>query len=97
MANGHGGRRAGAGKKKGTVHEATRKAKEAIELAFAHLQGVEGKDFHTWAEMNTDDFYKLLFPKLLPVQMQHAGEDGGPIRSLSRIESVIVDPKGPGS
>lgn len=87
-----GGARPGAGKKKGTVHESTRRAKEAIEQAYAHLQGVPGKDFLSWVEANTDDFYKLLFPKLLPVQMQHAGENGGPIK-LSRIESVIVDPK----
>lgn len=77
MANGHGGARPGAGKKKGTVHEATRIAKTAIENAFAHLQSKDGKDFNTWAEQNTDDFYKLLFPKLIPVQVNHADNEGG--------------------
>lgn len=77
MANGHGGKRQGAGKKKGQTHEATRTAKAAIESAFAHLQEQEGKDFNTWAEQHTDDFYKLLFPKLLPVQVNHGDNEGG--------------------
>lgn len=85
MANGHGGARTGAGKKKGTVHEATRIAKTAIEDAFAHLQGVEGKDFKTWAEDNTDDFYKLLFPKLLPVQVNHADNEGEKLEGFKVI------------
>lgn len=87
MANGHGGARPGAGKKKGQIHEATRIAKTAIENAFAHLQAKDGKDFNTWAENNTDDFYKLLFPKLLPVQMQHSGnpDDDTPIGVVERV------------
>lgn len=67
----------GKGRPKGSVNKTTALAKEAIEGAFLHLQGVPGKDLQSWAEDNTDDFYKLLFPKLLPVQMQHSGEDGG--------------------
>lgn len=44
----------------------------------------------TWAMSNQTEFYKLL-ARLIP--QEHTGEDGGPIRTLSRIESVIVDAK----
>ena len=88
MANGHGGARAHAGKKKGQVHASTRLAKTAIEDAFAHLQGEPGKDFPTWCKQNTDDFYKLLFPKLLPVQLNHADAEG---EKLDGFRVVLVD------
>ena len=91
MANGHGGRRANAGKKKGQTHAATRHAKAAIEDAFAHLQKQRGKDFNTWAEQNTDDFYKLLFPKLLPVQLNHGDADG---EKLDGFKVILVGKPG---
>lgn len=75
MANGHGGRRAGAGKKLGTTHESTRIAKEAIEIAFTGIGGVAR--LQKWAHENEGDFFKLLFPKLLPVQVNHGDNDGG--------------------
>lgn len=75
MANGHGGRRAGAGKKKGTTHEKTRAAKEAIEMAFEGIGGVAR--LQQWAENNETAFFTVLFPKLLPVQLNHADHQGG--------------------
>jgi hypothetical protein len=68
------------GRTKGTRNKSTVEAKAAIEGAFAHLQTTKkgaGKRFNEWAEANTDDFYKLLFPKLLPVQVNHADNQGG--------------------
>ena len=72
------------GRVAGVPNVTTRAAKTAIENAFAHLQGQPGKDFNTWAEANTDDFYKLLFPKLLPVQLNHGGDTGGPLQIIIR-------------
>lgn len=63
------GRKTG-GRQAGTPNKRTAEAAAAIEDAFAYLQGEKGKDLRTWSKENTDDFYKLLFPKLLPVQMQ---------------------------
>lgn len=74
MANGHGGKRAGAGKKKGQVHPQTRVAKEAIEMAFEGIGGV--KRLTAWAEQNEGDFFRLIFPKLIPVQLNHADNEG---------------------
>lgn len=84
MANGHGGYRRGAGRKQGQVNESTRIAKDAIELVFEDLGGWQA--MAAWARENQADFYRLIFPKLLPVQMQHAGHDGGPFTVLSGVE-----------
>lgn len=65
------------GRTAGTQNKTTANAKAAMEDAFAHLQGKKGKDFKTWCEQNTDDYYKLLFPKLLPLQVNHADNEGG--------------------
>jgi len=80
MANGHGGRRPGAGKKKGMVHAKTRAAKEAIELAFEGIGGVPR--LIEWADANPDAFFSSLFPKLLPVQVNHADNEGGKLSGI---------------
>jgi hypothetical protein len=72
MANGHGGRRPNAGKKKGQTHEATRKAHEAIALAFDNIGGV--KALTEWARNNPDSFYERVWPKIIPVQLQASGD-----------------------
>lgn len=75
MANGHGGRRPGAGKKKGQQHPQTRKAHEAIHMAFEGIGGV--KALTEWAKKNPDAFYERVWPKIIPVQLQHgAGQEG---------------------
>jgi hypothetical protein len=68
---------AGKGRVKGVPNKVTAQAKEAIEDAFTHLQQTRDKNLRKWAEENTDSFYTVLFPKLIPVQMQHQGHDGG--------------------
>ena len=75
-----GGARQGAGRPKGSVAEHTKQAKQAIEEVFAHLQTKRETSLQTWAEGNLDTFYTHLFPKLLPVQMRHEGQDGGDIK-----------------
>ena len=67
------------GRQKGVPNKTTALARVAIEDAFDHLQGLkkDRKDFKSWAEDNAGDFYKLLFPKLLPVQINHADNEGG--------------------
>lgn len=68
------------GRKKGTPNKTTALAKEAIESAFEHLQTKSNaqhrRDFKSWAEDNPSDFYKLLLPKLLPVQLNHGDANG---------------------
>lgn len=62
------------GRGPGTPNKRTAEAAAAIEDAFAHLQNAPNtkarRDFRSWAEDNASDFYKLIFPKLLPVQLQ---------------------------
>lgn len=89
MANGHGGARVGAGKKPGQTHEKTRKAKEAIELAFENIGGVE--TLTRWARENEGDFFKLLFPKLIPVQLNHADNEGGKLVLSWQTEATASD------
>lgn len=92
MANGHGGKRANAGRKVGQTNESTRIAKEAIEMVFDKLGGVEA--MARWATNNPDDFYRLIFPKLLPVQMQHSGAIEHEIRQIDRRIRHIGDRDG---
>lgn len=84
-----GGKRHGAGRPKGSQNKTTVFAKAAIEGAFAHLQRktAERKDLESWAEDNTDDFYKLLFPKLLPVQLNHGDNEG---EKLDGFKVILV-------
>jgi hypothetical protein len=71
----HGGKRAGAGAKPGVPRTKTKKAYEAIEAAFEGIGGVQA--LTTWARENQADFYKTIFPKIIPVQVNHADNEGG--------------------
>lgn len=81
------------------MNETTRIAKDAIELVFEDLGGWQA--MAAWARENQADFYRLIFPKLLPVQMQHAGHSGGPIETVTEIALRGVrtsqDERDPGS
>lgn len=77
MANGHGGKRQGAGGKAGVPRTKTKKAYEAIEAAFDEIGGV--KALVAWAKENQSDFYKVIYPKIIPVQLNHADSEGGQI------------------
>ena len=89
MANGHGGARPGAGSKPGVPRsEKTKKAHEAIHAAFEGIGGVPA--LVEWAKENRDAFYERVWPKIIPVQMQHSGDpDGAPI-AVARVEFVGV-------
>lgn len=65
----------GKGRPKGSQNKTTASAKEAIELAFEGMGGA--KRLQRWAEENEGDFFKLIFPRLLPVQLNHADNEGG--------------------
>jgi hypothetical protein len=79
---------AGKGRQKGSVNKTTKEAKEAIELAFSGLGGVDA--LIAWAKGNQDAFYGSVWPKLLPVQHKHGGDQENPI-ALQMIERRIVN------
>lgn len=58
------------GRRKGGTNKLTVAAKEAFQLAFQGLGGVDG--LMEWARGNPDDFYKL-YARLIPVDVQHGG------------------------
>lgn len=71
---------AGKGRKKGSKNKATLHAKKAIEEAFDLLGGVKG--LVKWIradDENKTSFYKVIYPKLLPVQETTAPENPEPI------------------
>jgi hypothetical protein len=85
----HGGKRQGAGRRKGGRNKFTSIAREGIERA-AHALGGH-KRLAKWAKedpVNERAFWATIYPKLLPLQV--AGADGGPL--VIEIERVIVDP-----
>jgi hypothetical protein len=73
------------GRQKGTPNTNTRAFKEAVEAAFQELDGVNG--LVRWAKSNPDQFYGVVFPKLAPLQVNHAGRDNGPIEVRWQTES----------
>jgi len=64
----------------GSLNKTSATVKAAIEAAAKHLASQpkgSGKPLNEWAMNNTDDFYKLLYPKLLPLQVNHGDNEGG--------------------
>ena len=88
-----GGRRAGAGRPKGSVSTQTKAFKEAVEIAFSELGGVNG--LVEWARTNPDAFYNGIFPKLAPLQVHHSGDDSRPAIQIDhgiagqRVKSLL--------
>lgn len=83
----------GPGRPKGAVNKNTRLVKDAIAEAFEKLGGMER--LVAWAQENPDNekvFYTALLPKLIPVQTEISGRDGGLI-GIAEIQRIIVDPK----
>jgi hypothetical protein len=80
-----GGRRSGAGRKKGTPNKITKSVKDAILAAFDTVGGP--KYLARQAEENPAAFMTLL-GKVLPTQI--SGDGGGPVQ-IEQIERVIVD------
>ena len=67
---------AGKGRPKGARNKTTIAAKQALEMAFQGIGGVES--LQEWAEENRTEFYKL-WGKLVPAQTNVTGSEGGPI------------------
>lgn len=64
---------AGKGRPKGSLNKTTMAAKESIETAFERIGGVDA--LCDWAEKpaNRGIFYSTIYPKLLPLQLNHTG------------------------
>ena len=69
-------RKAGPGRPKGVPNKTTTEVKAAIEDAFKYLE-THSDGFNAWSRANQTIFYTQLLPKLLPLQLNHAGPDGG--------------------
>lgn len=68
---------AGKGRPKGAVNKTTKAAKEAIAQAAEEIGGVER--LVTWIkldEKNESAFWTSIYPKLLPLQVAGAGDNG---------------------
>ena len=70
----NGGKREGAGRKKGVPNKQTTAVKQCILNAFENIGGVA--NLSKWAEENQTEFYKL-WGRMIP--LEHVGEDGGDI------------------
>lgn len=60
------------GRKKGVPNRTTVLAREAFNLAFGSLGGVEA--LAEWGKVNRDEFYKL-YARLIPVDVTSGGKE----------------------
>lgn len=73
----------GRGRPKGTPNKTTALAKEAIALAFEKLGGTD--ELVKWAKLNDDNrkvFYAQIWTKVIPLQVNGAGDDGEHIHKI---------------
>lgn len=70
------------GRQKGTPNKTTAEAKSAIEEAFEYLERQPEMGLKRWALKNETLFYTQLFPKLLPLQVNHGDNEGGPLQVI---------------
>jgi len=78
---------AGQGRKPGSLNKTTREAKEAIELAFHGIGGVNA--LISWAKENQGAFYTSIYPKLLPVQHKVGGDKDNPLVIQNVVRSIV--------
>jgi len=82
------------GRVAGTPNKTTAAIKDAIMCVYNDLQSETGAThghFFGWAHENPTEFYKLA-ARLIPVQTEHTGKDGGAIEIANRIELIGVVP-----
>lgn len=75
------GRKTG-GRRKGALNKKTVEVKQALTEAFEKLGGIES--LVRWGKENPTAFYPLWI-KLLPMQAQVTGKDGGPIQLATQV------------
>jgi hypothetical protein len=75
------GRKTG-GRLPGSANKLTLEAKEAIEIAFEGIGGVE--ELMAWARTHRTTFYGRIWTKILPRDMKVTGE------VLHRLESLVT-------
>lgn len=79
------------GKPKGATNKTTQAAKDAIAQAAAELGGAER--LVEWVKeepSNERIFWGTIYPKLLPLQVNGAGENGEHLVNIGRIELVAL-------
>jgi hypothetical protein len=64
------------GRQKGTPNRVTSAAREAMQLAFEGIGGVDA--LTTWAKKNQTEFFKL-YARLIPIQQEISGPEGEPV------------------
>jgi hypothetical protein len=82
----------GKGRPPGTPNKTTKLAKEAIAAAAEALGG--HKRLAEWAKedpKNEHTFWSVIYPKLVPVQVDGPGKNGAHV--FEQIVRTIVDPK----
>ena len=88
-----GGRRVGAGRKLGSPNKLTGLARDAIASAADRLGGADR--LVVWARadpQNERAFWSQIYTKLLGVQMQISGPEGGPVQ-VRQIVNEFVSPR----
>lgn len=81
------------GRQKGTPNKLQMSMKHAIQTVYDKLQDGRGGDhahFLAWAQSEPTEFYRIA-SKLLPIQTEVTGADGGPVQ-VHRIELTGVRP-----
>lgn len=81
---------AGKGRPKGVPNKTTMAAKEAIAAAFEQMGGTDA--LVKWANTNDDNrkvFYSQIWPKIVPLQVNGAGEQG---EHLHEVAWRVVQP-----
>ena len=84
----NGGPRAGAGRPKGVPNKVHASMKQAIAEAFEQLGGTNR--MVQWAQedpKHLTEFYKLA-ARLIPVETQVTGQNGGPIQTVLEIVGI---------
>lgn len=82
---------AGMGRPKGALNKTTQSAKEAIAEAAEALGGAER--LVNWVKEDPSNervFWGTIYPKLLPLQVNGAGDNGEHLVNIGRIELVAL-------
>lgn len=76
MAQGHGGKRKGAGRPAGSKDKITQSMQQTIIEVFEHLQNNDKASLKAVSEEHPQWFYQHIATKLLPHLLEGSGKDG---------------------